>query len=144
MIALGFRRSAITHFDEDHGVVERETYHRASSGSFIIISKRNLLNKSVKRSTWFLCHFYGNIHRTPTLKTIKLPKSIFYFSVSGLFGYLGYRSSFVYLKKRGANICRMTSSFPILAIRGVPCDHDTQTCCLGSMLYYFSIFHFYH
>ena len=57
--------------DEDHGVVERETYHRTSSSSFIIISKRNLSNKSAKRSTWFLCHFYVNIHRTPTLKTIK-------------------------------------------------------------------------
>ena len=55
-------------------MVEREIYHRTSSSSFIIISKRNLSNKSVKRFTWFWCHFYGNIHRTPTLKPIKVSK----------------------------------------------------------------------
>ena len=54
-------------------MVEQETYHRTSSGSFIIIFKRNLPNKSVKHSTWFLCHFYGKIHRIPTLKPKKSP-----------------------------------------------------------------------
>ena len=42
--------------------------------------KRNLSNKSVKRSTWFLCHFYRNIHRTPILKPQKLvTRSVFFF-----------------------------------------------------------------
>ena len=31
-------------------------------------SQMYLSNKSVKRSTWFSCPFYRNIHRTPILK----------------------------------------------------------------------------
>ena len=31
---------------------------------------------------------------------------------------------------------------PMLAIKGVPIDHDTQICCLGPTLKYASIYHF--
>ena len=35
---------------------------------------------------------------------------------------------------REANIRRMPSGSLMLAIKGAPADHDTQTCCLDLML----------
>ena len=37
----------------------------------------------------------------------------------------------MYLKKRAANIRRMTFRSPLLAIKRETADHDTQACCLG-------------
>ena len=54
------------------------------------------------------------------------------------------KSSFVYLKKRAANIRRMTIESPMLAIRRAPTDRDTQGCCLGHTLCNTVAGHFYH
>ena len=53
------------------------------------------------------------------------------------------KSSFTYLK-RTANICRMTITSLMLAIRRAPADHDNQACCLGTTLRYIFVQHFYH
>ena len=53
-------------------------------------------------------------------------------------------SLFMYLKKRAANIRRMTIGSPMLAIRRTPGDPDTQACCLGPTLCNSVIGHFNH
>ena len=46
-------------------------------------------------------------------------------------------------EKRAANICRMANDSPMLDIKWAPADQNKQTCRLGPMSNYVSIFYFH-
>ena len=55
--------------------------------------------------------------------------------------YLPEKELFIYLKEEQPIIAGCLSGPPILAIKGTPANHDTQTYCLGPMWNYVSICH---
>ena len=44
-------------------------------------------------------------------------------------------------ERRTSKIRRMPNCSPMLATKGAPTDHDSQTCCLGPLLNYVSMCH---
>ena len=47
-------------------------------------------------------------------------------------------------EKRAANIRRIMTGSPMLAIKRAPADHDSQACCLGPTLCNIMTGHFNH